>query len=82
MPDPPLSDIDFKNKMAWIWLPLRYENSLNSLKLWNFSELTLVVKILLRVVQTQVILFLKSMSESVGSDIERLWNWMMNFKVH
>ena len=30
----------------------------------------------LRVVQTQAILFLKSMSERVGSDIERLWNWI------
>ena len=33
----------------------------------------------LRVVQTRVILFLKSLSEKVGSHIERLWNWMMNF---
>ena len=30
----------------------------------------------LRVVQTKAISFLKSMSESVGSDIERLWNWI------
>ena len=30
----------------------------------------------LRVVQTQSILFLKLMSERVGSDIERLWNWI------
>ena len=29
----------------------------------------------LRVVQIQAILFLKSMSEKVGSDKERLWNW-------
>ena len=29
---------------------------------------------LLKVVQTQAILFLKSMSEMVGSDIERLWS--------
>ena len=35
--------------------------------------------IILRVVQNQVILFLKSMSERGGSDIQRLWNWMMNF---
>jgi len=33
----------------------------------------------LRVVQTQAILFLKSMSGRFGSDIDRLWNWMMNF---
>ena len=33
----------------------------------------------LRVVQTKHILFLKSMSEKVGSDIKRLWNKMMNF---
>ena len=30
----------------------------------------------LRVVQTQTILFLKSMSERVGSDMERLWIWV------
>ena len=36
---------------------------------------------ILRVVQTQAILFLKSMSEWVGSDIQRLWNWMMIFKI-
>ena len=30
----------------------------------------------LRVVQTQAILFLKSMSERVGSDIQRRWNWI------
>ena len=30
----------------------------------------------LRVVQTQIILFLKSMSERCGSDKERLWFWM------
>ena len=29
----------------------------------------------LRVVHTQVISFLKSMSETVGSDVERLWIW-------
>ena len=34
---------------------------------------------LLRVVQIQTILFLKSMSERGGPDIQRLWNWMMNF---
>ena len=33
----------------------------------------------LRVVQTQIILFLKSNSEKVGSDIQRLWNGTMNF---
>ena len=33
----------------------------------------------LRVVQTKAILFLKSMSERGGSDIERRWIWMMNF---
>jgi len=33
----------------------------------------------LRVVQTKHILFLKSMSEKVGSDIKRLWNRVMNF---
>ena len=31
---------------------------------------------ILRVVQTQAIL--KSMSERVGSDIQRLWNWVIN----
>ena len=33
----------------------------------------------LRVVQTQAILCLKSISERGGSDIDRLWNLMMNF---
>ena len=32
----------------------------------------------LRVVQTQVILFLKSMSERGGSGIKRLWIWIFN----
>ena len=40
-------------------------------------QFTLVIS--LRVVQTQAILFLKSMSERVGSDLERLLNWIMNF---
>ena len=31
---------------------------------------------ILRVVQTQAILFLKSMSKRVGSDIQRHWNWI------
>ena len=37
----------------------------------------------LGVVQTQAILFLKSMSERSGSDIERLWIWdsSFNFRV-
>ena len=35
----------------------------------------------LRVVPTQAILFLKSMSERDGSDIQRLWNWTMNFLI-
>ena len=34
-----------------------------------------------RIVRTQAILFLKSMSERVGSDIQRLWIWMMNFMI-
>ena len=33
---------------------------------------------LFRVVQTKAILFLKSMSERVGSDIERLWIWIFS----
>ena len=35
----------------------------------------------LRVVQTQAILLLKSLLGRVGSDIERLWNWMKNFYI-
>ena len=34
---------------------------------------------ILTVVQTRTILFSKSMSEKVGSDMKRLWIWMMNF---
>ena len=34
-----------------------------------------------RVVQTKALLFLKSMSERVGSDIRRLRNRMMNFLI-
>ena len=30
--------------------------------------------------QTQRLLFLESMSERVGSDMQRLWNWMMNIQ--
>ena len=33
---------------------------------------------IIRVVQTQAILFLKSMSEKVRSVIERLWNWSIS----
>jgi len=35
----------------------------------------------LRVVQTQAILFLESMSEIDESDIQRRWNWMRNFQI-
>ena len=35
----------------------------------------------LRVVQIESILFLKSKSERDGSNIQRLWNWMMNFQI-
>ena len=35
----------------------------------------------LRVVHNQAILFLKSLSERVGFDIQRPWNWMMNFQI-
>ena len=35
----------------------------------------------LRVVLIQAIYFLKSMSEKVGSDIDYLWNSMINFKI-
>ena len=45
-----------------------------------FALFGLLVKFL-RVVQTESILFLKSMSERVGSDIERLSNSMMNFLI-
>ena len=40
----------------------------------NFRNLAQVALTHLRVVQIQAILFLKSMSERVGSDIERLLN--------
>ena len=30
---------------------------------------------------TQAILLLRSMSEKLGSDLRRLWNWIMNFKI-
>ena len=35
----------------------------------------------LRVVQTQAITFLKSISERVGSEIERLWIWMTSSSI-
>ena len=35
----------------------------------------------LRVVQTQAILFFKSMSERGGFDMERLWNLMKNLEI-
>ena len=41
----------------------------------------LIILSLLRVVQTQAILFLISMSEIGGSDIERLGNRMMDFQI-
>ena len=44
---------------------------LRLVEMWNFQSKNIFEK-LLRVVQTQAILFLKSMSETVGSDIERL----------
>ena len=48
-------------------------------RLQSFVYWTKPVEHGLRVVQTETILFLKSMSERVGSDTERLWIWMMNF---
>ena len=35
----------------------------------------------LRVVPKLAILYLKSLSERVGFDIQRHWNWMMNIKI-
>ena len=57
MSDPTLSDIDFENKMALVWTTLK--------------KIKKKLKFL-GVVQTQAILFSKSISERVGSDIERL----------
>ena len=37
--------------------------------------------VVLRVVHTQAMLFLKSTSERDGSDIQRLWNWMKDFQI-
>ena len=50
----------------------------NGFGIWSYSWILFEKnfdKLLLRVVQTQTILFLKSISERDGSDIERLWNW-------
>ena len=66
MSNPPLSDIDFKNKIAWVL------TTLESLQNENFEISRNLAKVL-RVVQTEVILFLKSLSERGGSDMERLW---------
>ena len=30
MSDPPLSDLDFKNKMAWVWITLKVRKRLDS----------------------------------------------------
>ena len=46
----------------------------------NFSQVS-AERLKLRIVQTQAILFLKSMSERDGSDIKRLWIWMTNSSV-
>ena len=37
MPDPPLSDIDFKNKMAWLWTTLK--NHFKNLKFFIITWL-------------------------------------------
>ena len=47
----------------------------------NLKVKSWFLKNILRVVQTQSILFLKSMSENVGSVIERLWNSMTSHSI-
>ena len=47
----------------------------------GFRIYSIRLETLLRVVQTQAILSLKSMSEKVGSDIERLWIWIMSSSI-
>ena len=51
----------------------------NRTNLWAWKNECMLLS--LRVVQAQAILFLKSMSEKVGSGIQRRWNWMMNFSI-
>ena len=34
MSDPPLSDIDFKNKMAWVWTTLKTDFK----KIWSLNQ--------------------------------------------
>ena len=38
MSDPPLSDIDIKNKMAWIWTTLNWSN-FSSVKIMIFFQI-------------------------------------------
>ena len=42
MSDPPLSDIDFKNKIAWVWTTLK-GRVLNS-KIWSFKGTVFCLK--------------------------------------
>ena len=48
---------------------------------WTDRKTVLPGETILMVVQIQAILFLKSMSERFGSDIQRLWNWILNFLI-
>ena len=87
MSNPPLFDINFKDKIAWVWTTLNsglfylvefncQYASMSGFLIMRFPLLNRLFRQLLsfklRVVHTQAILFLKSMSERGGSDIERL----------
>ena len=73
---------DFQEaKFSWIYVNLHiYElteyDQILAISTYAFAKRICKMELLLRVNQTKAILFLKSMSERVGSDIKRLWIWM------
>ena len=73
---------DFQEaKFSWIYVNLHiYElteyDQILAISTYAFAKRICKMELLLRVNQTKAILFLKSISERVGSDIKRLWNLM------
>ena len=72
-----------KSRPVWKWTKINIR-TIWSQVIRNFGEKfgwTKIKRACLRVVQTQAILFLISMPERGGSDIERLWIWIRSSSI-